>query len=233
MYCVKCGVELADSEKHCPLCNTPVICPAGLKRGEAEPLYPPHPGALTEGVSKSGVMFLLSFLFLLPFVICLLCDLRLNGSIGWSGYVMGALLLLYIIFVLPGWFRRPNPVIFAPIDFAAIAAYLLYIHLITEGNWFFTLALPVVGVLALIVTTVITLTRYTKGGELFIYGGALLLLGGFMIPLELLVNITFGIDKMFRWSLYPFSGIVLLGGFLIVVGICKPLRESLRRKLFF
>ena len=27
MYCVKCGVELADSEKKCPLCGTPVFHP--------------------------------------------------------------------------------------------------------------------------------------------------------------------------------------------------------------
>jgi len=233
MYCVKCGVELADSEKACPLCHTPVLCPEGMKRNEAEPLYPPHPGALTEGVSKSGIMFLLSFLCFVPLVICLLCDLRLNGGVVWSGYVMGAILLLYTICFLPGWFRRPNPVIFAPIDFAAIAGYLLYIHLITKGNWYFTLALPTLGALALTVVTVLTLTRYTKGGELFIYSGALLFLGTYMIPLELLVNLTFGIDRMFRWSLYPFTGFLLLGGFLLVVGICRPLRESLRRRLFF
>ena len=27
MYCIKCGVELADSEKSCPLCQTPVFHP--------------------------------------------------------------------------------------------------------------------------------------------------------------------------------------------------------------
>ena len=27
MYCVKCGVELADSERKCPLCLTPVYMP--------------------------------------------------------------------------------------------------------------------------------------------------------------------------------------------------------------
>lgn len=25
MYCIKCGVKLADSEKKCPLCNT-IVC---------------------------------------------------------------------------------------------------------------------------------------------------------------------------------------------------------------
>ena len=45
MYCVKCGVELADSEKKCPLCGTPVFHPdiprnlvrAALSAGQAHP----------------------------------------------------------------------------------------------------------------------------------------------------------------------------------------------------
>ena len=40
MYCIKCGVELADSEKVCPLCGTPVFHP-DLPCGQGEPPYPP------------------------------------------------------------------------------------------------------------------------------------------------------------------------------------------------
>ena len=36
MYCIKCGVELADSEKRCPLCGTPVFHP-DLPRNLTEP----------------------------------------------------------------------------------------------------------------------------------------------------------------------------------------------------
>lgn len=233
MYCVKCGVELADSEKHCPLCQTKVVCPEGLTREVCDPPYPKHPGEVTEGVSRGAVLSLLSLLFAIPFVICLLCDLNLNGGITWAGYVMGALALLYVQFVFPYWFRRPNPVIFAPVSFAALGLYLLYISLKTEGGWFLSLAFPVVVTLGLIVTAVVTLTRYLRGGRCFIYGGALCLFGFSMIPLEWLICLTFGIDKMFRWSLYPFAGIVLIGAFLLLVGICRPLREALRRMLFF
>ena len=40
MYCIKCGVELADSEKICPLCGTRVFHP-DLPCGNGEPPYPP------------------------------------------------------------------------------------------------------------------------------------------------------------------------------------------------
>ena len=41
MYCIKCGVELADSEKKCPLCGTVVYHP-DIKQGEAKTPYPPY-----------------------------------------------------------------------------------------------------------------------------------------------------------------------------------------------
>ena len=40
MYCVNCGVELADSEKKCPLCGMPVFHP-DIPRTPAEPPFPP------------------------------------------------------------------------------------------------------------------------------------------------------------------------------------------------
>ena len=40
MYCVKCGVELADSQRVCPLCGTRVFHP-DIPRTPADPPYPP------------------------------------------------------------------------------------------------------------------------------------------------------------------------------------------------
>ena len=38
MYCVKCGVELADSQRVCPLCGTRVFHP-DIPRTPADPPY--------------------------------------------------------------------------------------------------------------------------------------------------------------------------------------------------
>ncbi len=233
MYCVKCGVELADSEKNCPLCGTAVICPDGLERTVKDSPYPPHPGKIIEGISKLGFLFILSFAFVIPIMICLLTDIKVNGQLEWSGYVLFSLLLLYVALVLPWWFRRPNPVIFVPIVFLATSILLLYINLKTGGDWFLPFALPVVGITALLCTAVVTLTRYTKGGTPFIFGGATIAFGLFSILIEFLSCISFGIEKMWRWSLYPAFSLFIIGMFFIIVGICKPLRRALRKKLFF
>ncbi len=232
MYCVKCGVELADSEKKCPLCNTEVICPGEQREITPSP-YPPYPGAVSEGISKSGFLFVLTIIFLLPFLLCLICDFKINGELGWSGYASGAILLLYIIAVLPIWFKKPNPVIFVPIDFASIALFLFYLNYSTGGNWFLSFALPLVASIMLIITAVVALQRYTKGGELFIYGGACILFGAVSVLTEMLVCVTFSGHRMFVWSLYPLSALFIIGMMLIIIGICRPLRESLKRKLFF
>ena len=230
MYCIKCGVRLADTEKACPLCGTVCYHPE-LPRPEAKPQYPrdriPQPQ-----VNPLGVMSALTVLFLIPVLITLLCDLRINGRVTWSGYVTGAIFLFYVIFLLPGWFRKPNPVIFTPCGFAALALYLLYIDLHSgNGHWFLGFAFPLVGGLSILFTTLITLLRYVKRGKLYIFGGCTMALGAFMPLLEYLAIRTFD-RPVASWSVYPFVALVLLGGYLIFLGICRPARESMERKFF-
>lgn len=231
MYCVKCGVELADSEKLCPLCGTRVFHP-DMPRRDAEPPFPPDERLRPEDVNRSGLLFVLTVLTLLPAVLCIICDWRINGAIVWSGYAAGGVLLLYIIVLLPLWFTKPNPVIFVPADFAAVALYLLYINFATGGHWYLSFALPITAAIALIITAVVALMRYVPGAALYIFGGALILGGGLTVLIEFLLHVTFGIRRAFFWSLYPLAAGVLLGVMLLVIAICKPLRRSLHRKFF-
>ena len=231
MYCIKCGVELADSEKRCPLCGTPVFHP-DLPRNLTEPPYPADRRIRREDVNRSGILFVLTVVALLPAILSLLCDWRINGTIVWSGYAAGAIGLRYVMIVLPLWFRHPNPVIFVPVDFAAIGLYLLYLNFATGGHWFLSFAFPVTGAIGLLVTAVVVLTRYLHGGWLYIYGGAFILAGGLAVLVEFLINLTFQLHETFFWSFYPLAAGVILGLMLIVIAICKPLRESLQRKFF-
>ena len=231
MYCIKCGVELADSEKSCPLCQTPVFHPM-LPRTEGAALYPAD-AHLPRKIRPWGLLILVSaLLFLLPSIVTVLIDLQVRGTITWSGYVVGALFVGYVIAVLPTWFHRPNPVIFLPCDFVAVGLYLLYISVVTEGGWFLTFAFPVVGVLGLISTTVVTLCRYIHRGRLYVFGGAAMTLGLVMPVLELLVNHTFHRTRFLAWSLYPLSALVILGIILLLVALCKPVRESFGKRFF-
>lgn len=230
MYCIKCGVNLADSQKKCPLCGTVVFHPE-LTQPEGERMYPAdrYPGGQ---VNRNGVLAIITAMFLTPMLITWLVDWQINGTSTWSGYVIGALLLSYVIIVLPCWFRRANPVIFVPVDFAAVGLYLLYIDLVNQGGWFLSFAFPVIGCLGLVVTAVVVLTKYLRRGRFFIYGGASIAMGAFMPLMEFLMKITFHLPKFYAWSLYPMLVMVIAGVLLIYLGISARARESMERKLF-
>jgi hypothetical protein len=230
MYCANCGVKLADSEDRCPLCHTPAYHP-DIPRQPGRPLFP----AERYPDTAKKTLWLSAFLTLTTvFVaaIVLLCDLQMGSGISWSGYVLGGLATFYVAFILPSWFARPNAVIFVPCTFAVAAGYLFYINLAVGGNWFFSFALPITGIVAAIVTTVITLLRYVPKGALYTFGGASIALGGLMLLTEFLVNLTFHISGFVGWSLYPLIALVIVGGILIFLAICRPARQTLERKFF-
>lgn len=229
MYCVNCGVKLADTEKQCPLCGVTAFHPE-ITRSEADPLYPQERYPVPQ-VSSRAALIILTTAFLLPLLITLQCDILINRAVTWSGYVAGALLTAYVIVVLPYWFPRPNPVIFVPCGFTAVGLYVLYINLATNGDWFLSFAFPVVGFLGLVVTAVAALLRYVRRGKLYIFGGALTALGLFMPLMEFLICITFS-RSFAGWSFYPLIPLVLLGCMLIFLAICRPARETMERKFF-
>jgi hypothetical protein len=71
-----------------------------------------------------------------------------------------------------------------------------------------------------------------KKGRLYIFGGALVALGGVMLLVEHLIAITFHVGRFALWSLYPMTALVLVGGLLIFLAICRPARETMERKIF-
>lgn len=230
MYCVNCGVKLADTEKVCPLCGVTAFHP-DISRGEGESFFPAKI-VRTHQVSPRGALVIVTTAFLIPFLVTLLCDMQINDRVTWSGYVMGSLVLAYICLVFPFWFQRPNPVIFVPVACASVGIFLFYINLATDGQWFLSFALPVVGVFTIIISAVTALLRYLKNGRLYIFGGAFIALGIFMPVMELLINYTFHKEKYIGWAFYPFIALVLLGGMLIFLAIWKPARETMERKFF-
>lgn len=230
MYCVNCGVKLAPTEEKCPLCGVPAYHPY-MEREKAEPLYPKHKMP-EQQVSPKGTKIILTTLFLLPAFITLWCDLNINQEITWSGYVVGSLQLVYVALVLPYWFRKPNPVVFLPCVFLSAALFLLYIDLHMHSNWFVSFALPVTGFVGLWVTAVVALLRYLpRRAGLYILGGAGIALGAFMPLMEYLMCYTFHAEFI-AWSAYPLIALVLFGGMLIFLAICRPARESMERRFF-
>lgn len=230
MYCVNCGVRLAETEPKCPLCGMTVYHPE-IERPAARPLYPENQMPRV-GSGKKAISGLIIFVFMVPLLLSVFSDLLPDGRMDWSGYVAGGLAVAYVLFALPLWFRKPDPVVVILSDFAAAALYLMYIDMKTGGGWFRGFALPVTAVLGLIICTVVMLVRRIRRGRLHIYGGLCAALGGYVLMMELLMDRAFGLDFI-GWSVYPMLVLTLLGGVLIYLAFNSSAREMLRRKLFF
>ena len=230
MYCVKCGVQLADTEKKCPLCETVVYHPQ-ITQETIEELYPDGkmPKSSSGRAFRCGAVIII---FMIPLIVTFLSDIQIDEQLDWFGYVAGGLAVSYLTFAVPMWFKNPNPVIFVPCDLAACAVYLFYIDYSTGGNWFFTLALPIVSGVAIILCTYVTLSRYLKKGKLYVIGGSVIALGGLITCIELLICATF--NKYFiGWSLYSLISLFLVGGLLIYLAMNSVARDKIERKLFF
>ncbi len=226
MYCVNCGVELADSENKCPLCSTPVYFPERIKPKDRP--YPEYINTKDE-IGPRGFYFIMSFFFLIASLVVLICDMNINRKITFSGYVIGGIILSYVVLILPGWFRRPSPAIFVPTDFAVAALLVAYINYSIGGDWFLSFALPIIGGAALIFSSVAILVYYLRCGYLYIYGGASIALGLFTVLIEFLLYKNLISYEKFYWSLYPSVALTLIGIMLIVIAIVPPLKESLKK----
>ena len=230
MYCIKCGAKLEDTEKACPLCNTIVYHP-DIQVENKQSLYP----SKSMPKSSSGRAFVCGaviILFLIPLIVTFFSDFYVDRKIDWFGTVAGGILLAYIIFALPMWFKNANPVIFIPCDFVACALYLLYLNSSLSGGWFLTFALPVTLGLAVIVCTLVTLLRYLRKGKLYVIGGVVIALGVYILMIEYLMGITFNVEFS-GWSFYPLISLFLIGGLLIYLAMNSVARAKIEKKLFF
>ena len=228
MYCIKCGVKLEANQKKCPLCNTEVCHPEFTEF--ADPLYPKdkRPKGNVNSKFINGAVI---FLFLIPLTVCFFADFLRGFTLDWFGFAAGAIAVIYVIFALPLWFKRPNPVIFVPCSFAAATAYVGYINYALGASWFLGFALPLCAILCVIASAVTTLLFYLSRGRLFVLGGMFLSLGATSIITELLIDMTFSVSFI-GWSVYPLIVLGLLGGLLIYLGIHDDAREVLERKFF-
>ena len=230
MYCVYCGVKLQDGAGECPLCHTPVMI-AQKENTAGKNLYSDR---LPEE-EKSGrplVVWLLTVVMIAVCLGCLIFCLRTYKEASWSGYVLMSAALAWITLLFPLLFRRFRPMIFLPLDFICLAAFLLYICVKNGENWFLPFAFPVTGIAGVLTLLGVAIFRYIRQGRLRLLGLYLVLIGASFMLIEFFQHITFG-TPMFVWSLYCLCGFGALGLFLFIATLIPPLHAHLRKTFFF
>ena len=230
MFCIKCGIELSGNQTVCPICSTKVYHP-DIPQNQTPPSYPKK-DFQSEAINRKGILFVITILYLLPLLLPMIFEIAVSSTVNWSGYVAGGTLLSYLFFILPSWFKTAHPIIFVPSYFLATMFFVWYVNFATEGNWFYTFALPVLGSLAIIVSTLTTLVAKLRRGKLYVIGGSLIAVGLWTVLIEWLLHYTFSVTHTVYWSLFCLISLFILGMMLITIAIVKPWKESLRRFFF-
>ena len=232
-YCVQCGVELAPSERDCPLCGTAVQNPHCEWTPPDTPPYPETIDVKEARIDRRYARRLVAILLLANALITLLLDFLGGGGLTWSPYVIGSVILLSCWFVVPVLYKFSRPYAIVVIDFAALGLFLLLVALMSGGmGWYLSLFIPLLLLSGITFTLTMLALRRLEWPWLNRIALSCLLVGLFLPGVEWLIRRNAGYGLRFEWSFYAAIPIAVLAAALLLVERNKPLKEEIKKKLF-
>lgn len=211
MYCSKCGKQLPEGTSVCPACDPPTV--------EAQQVYTPQQpkkkafSPPSKGAKSYAAIF--TALLVFPASICIAVDLVFHKHDYWFGYVVGALMVTWVISVLP-ILRITKPLVTGIIIFGSIMAYIWYIAQKSgHMEWLSHFMLPMLVLTAAFIALDVSLIGGKKIKGLHIF--SLLSLEGalYLVCLEATLDnwLKGAIDL--RWS------VIIACGFVSVIAVME------------
>lgn len=233
-YCVNCGVELAESEKHCPLCSVEVQNPKMPWQEPVERPYPRYLETLMDRIDRRYFATLAGLILLIPILLTIIFDLLGGDGLSWSAYIVGAMALIFVIGVLPFYFKRRHTVIFISADCLAVLLYLLFIERMNGGQWFVGIGMPItVAASVCVIVLALLFTKKEHASFLVRAASVLIAAGVFVVCVEVILSLNQMRQVELNWSLYAFIPCVILSIVTSVLEQRKNLKEEIRRRLFY
>jgi len=153
-YCVNCGVQLGDNALECPLCQTEVIVRNNNKDNEKIQASKLEKELIENELDRSLWIKIISITLLIPFSITLIINWIFQNSLSWSLYVTASVLLVWIWTASLFLFRKNRFQKWLPIATFSLLGYLYIIENISRTNgWFFSIAVPIVSSLSILIGT--------------------------------------------------------------------------------
>ncbi len=201
MYCSKCGKQLPEGTTVCPDCSPVEVAPVESKENKKYGLK--TPGKL----SKSYAALFTAFL-VFPASICIAIDLSFHKFDYWFGYVVGALIVTWVLAVLP-FLRITPPFVTAMICFGAIMCYTFFIiGKIGAIDWVTKVGLPLFILGAAFISIDFALIGGKKINGLHILSVILAECAAYLVALELTFDAMSWGKEGLRWSLIISCGLV-------------------------
>ena len=229
-FCVNCGVELAKTEKSCPLCMVEVKNPLAPFASEQMPLYADVPVAGVRRYRDLALPFCL--LMLIPMSLCLVIDLLTTGNLSWSRYVALSLLLLAIFTLPPLFMERINIMLCIVLDWTGTVGFLFVLDRMTPGNWYMAVAMPfavVAGIAAILLAAFfvyLSASRWVRGAASLIVTALL------AVAADLLVKRFTEAERPIGWSLFVVAPCIVLAAVALVINRNAVLKERVKQRFF-
>lgn len=209
--CLNCGIELDDKYQVCPLCGKE---PGSVD--EQNNIIRNSPSEIINLQRRENRRYLWELSGILSFsgiAVCTIVDLLMNKGLKWSLYTDVAITASWIILTLL-LFAFRKPVIFTVLMLLDLLASLFLFDLIADGrSWFFAIGLPVTtaAFISVIIIAILYKTSHFKG--LNIIAAGLLIIAGFCIVTEMILDNWLKGAVDLKWSLI--SGVSILPAALI------------------
>lgn len=233
-YCVNCGVELAEGERVCPLCQTKVVNP---KNPWTEPPVRPYPRqreVIVKHIDRQFAAALLGLELLIPILVTLLCDLLPDGQVSWSVYVLGAVAMVMVWVLVPLAARRYHWLLFLGLDGLSTACFLWGVCHVAGGQWFQPLALPLTAAVTALALGLVYLFRRPWGQDPLVRAALVLLEAGLMTMVtELTVDLFRTGQVSFGWAPYALIPCWVLAASLSLISRQKKLRAEIKKRLYY
>ncbi len=228
-YCVNCGVELSNTARRCPLCDTEVVLPAGLRSPAANGSLPQQRDVAVSAFDKRLWIQVVSIVMVIPALISVVLDAISGDGLTWSLYVAASLGAVWVWCVSPFLYRRNIVPLWIALDTAALLGLLYVVNgLPPSGGWFVPLALPISLGLGLLTLLVVGLARNRILRELHIVAATLMSISAFCMLVEAVVDLYLTGALRFQWSLLVLASCVPLALIAVVLQRRRPIVEGMK-----
>ncbi len=208
MYCSNCGKQIPDGTSVCPYCSPEQVnSPTPVFQQQPQPEKKKY-GFKASGKGSKSYAAIFTALLVFPASLCVAIDLSFHKYDYWFGYVVGALIVTWIVAVYP-FLKITPPAVTALVCFGSMVCYLFYIvGKIGAVDWLTKGLLPMLILTAAFLAIDVALIGGHKVQGLRILSLISLETVLYLIALELTFDSIGWGEEGLRWSLIVSCGLI-------------------------
>jgi len=224
-YCVNCNIEVDSSIEKCPLCQSDIQKTKNIAKILDEKKYPeeiiekedvkPKKSAKRKRIVAWEAI---SVLAVVPLLIIIGINMFVERSftITWGKYPLTAIVLAWLLITVPLLLLK-RPLLVVVGETLSLIIFLVLIDFYDNWtiDWYYQLALPIIGVTVLVTSVVMIISVKVKNKGANIAAFVLFGISVICLGLDLIILSYIHATITIRWSFYVIIPLTLIGGFLL------------------